>query len=157
VSDPGQCPYSLLTELPAGESTVLKINSVYSIKARVLRENLGEFVSASNRTALECSLDTAWHFGEFGIYDLVVQPGKCTTDTYLEPVNIYLREFTTVTFLTNQNYSMQIQFCCRLLKNERENALLRSNFLKYPKLRSARKRVRKLRFLVNYVLLQYKP
>lgn len=100
-----------MSVLTPGEVTVLKVSSAFSIKVRVLRENLGDLVSARNRSALECSVDTAWHFGEFGVYDLVVQPGECSTDTHLNPVNIYLRKsFKRLIFLTNKKFQNSLAF-----------------------------------------------
>ncbi|CAB3369271.1 Hypothetical predicted protein [Cloeon dipterum] len=94
-----KCPYSFMSALPAGDSKIFKVNSAYSIRPRIYGDYLGEYVSTSNHSSLECNVDSAWHFGEFGIYDLLVQPGgKCTTSTYYEPVNIY-RSAVSVTVI----------------------------------------------------------
>ncbi|KAF4516733.1 hypothetical protein B566_EDAN008423, partial [Ephemera danica] len=91
-----QCPFQLIGPIAPESDHIMRLSSQFSWQFRFFRENLGEYVSARNDSALLCGIDEDWNIGEFGVYDLELRTQSnpenvtCSSSTVIEPVNIYL-------------------------------------------------------------------
>ncbi|GAB0094362.1 hypothetical protein DMENIID0001_096520 [Sergentomyia squamirostris] len=87
-----RCPYSRVQEIKRRRENVLKIDTKFGLSWRIYDQDVGPYTleSAQNSQIL-CDLRP--DVGEFGVYDVTISDaGKCSLNTALHPVNIYLRK-----------------------------------------------------------------
>ncbi|OXA51690.1 heparan-alpha-glucosaminide N-acetyltransferase [Folsomia candida] len=87
-----ECPFKLRDDLdlsPGDNTAQFKVSTKFPIKYRFRTDASSRYVLEDGDQSIFCETEAS--LGEFGVYDLTADiTGKCSLETQLEPVNIYL-------------------------------------------------------------------
>ncbi|XP_075216758.1 heparan-alpha-glucosaminide N-acetyltransferase [Lycorma delicatula] len=87
-----KCPFSLVTQI--NEENIQKVDTQYNVTWRLYRRS-DQIIPVNDTRLLYCEI-VPENFGEFGIYDWIIEDGKCNLFTMKQPVSTELPLILTI-------------------------------------------------------------